>query len=155
MFKENFIRICADRGVAPSAVCKAIGLSNAAYSQWTNETIPRKTTLLKIADYFGVSVDTLLAENESGADEITTESNNTPPFISYKSDSIENVAELLKRFEGRGIILVPDENKKSPSGEELSKDEKTLLEAFRRVPEDQKDHVIDLVRTALKMQGLL
>ena len=115
MFKENFIRICADRGVAPSAVCKAIGLSNAAYSQWTDETIPRKTTLLKIADHFGVSVDTLLAENESAADEITNESNNTPPFISYKSDSIENVAELLKRFEGRGIILVPDENKKSPS----------------------------------------
>jgi repressor LexA len=39
-------------------------LSNAAYSCWTDESIPRKTTLLKIADYFGVTVEDLLRDGE-------------------------------------------------------------------------------------------
>lgn len=154
MFKVNFIRLCADRGVAPSAVCKAIGLSNAAYSQWTDQTIPRKTTLLKFADYFGVSVDVLLAADETTATE-TTESKKAPTFISYKSDSIENAAELLKHFEGRGIIIVADENKKPPEEENLSEGERMMLEVFRLVPDDQQKHVIEMIRTTLKMQGLL
>lgn len=60
MFKENFIRLCNRRGEFPSAVCKNIGISPAAFSQWTDESVPRKSTLIKIADYFGVSVSYLL-----------------------------------------------------------------------------------------------
>lgn len=62
MFKKNFIEICNAKGVAPSAVCMAIGLSNSAYSNWTDESVPRKTTLIKLADYFGCTVEDLLAE---------------------------------------------------------------------------------------------
>ena len=62
MFKQNFIRLCNEKGVAPTTVCTAVGLSNAAYSCWTDESVPRKATLMRIADYFGVTVDTLLAE---------------------------------------------------------------------------------------------
>ena len=62
MFKENFIRICTQKGVAPSAVCIKIGLSNAAYSQWTEKSKPRKTTLLKLASELNVTVDELLGE---------------------------------------------------------------------------------------------
>lgn len=60
MFKDNFIRLCAEKNIAPTAVCKSLGLSNAAFSTWTENSIPRKTTLLKIADYFGVTVDYLM-----------------------------------------------------------------------------------------------
>lgn len=60
MFKETFIRLCNERGVAPTAVCAEIGLSNATFSCWTETSVPRKATLMKIADYFGVSVDYLL-----------------------------------------------------------------------------------------------
>ena len=52
-----------------------------------------------------------------------------------------------------------------PEEENLSEGERVLIEAFRlapevleafkQVPEDQRAHVIDLVRTTLKMQGLL
>ena len=62
MFKKNFIRFCNEKNVAPSAVCMAIGLSNAAYSNWTDESVPRKATLMKLADYLGCTVDDLLAE---------------------------------------------------------------------------------------------
>ena len=61
-FKENFTRLCNQKGESPTTVCKKLGLSNAAYSCWTDESIPRKSTLIKIADYFGVSVDFLLGK---------------------------------------------------------------------------------------------
>lgn len=54
MFKEIFEKLCAEKGESPSAVCQKVGLSNAAYSAWTENSIPRKATLKKIADYFGV-----------------------------------------------------------------------------------------------------
>ena len=62
MFKKNFVNLCAARGESPTAVCKKIGLSNAAFSCWDDNTVPRQTTLRKLADYFGVTVDSLLAD---------------------------------------------------------------------------------------------
>ena len=69
MFKENFVRLCNQKGVAPTVVCKEIGLSDAVYSKWTDESIPRRATLMKIADYFGVTVDDLLNEEKAPAAE--------------------------------------------------------------------------------------
>lgn len=62
MFKQNFINICIERGVAPTTVLRQIGLSNATFSCWTDESVPRKTTLTKIADYFGITPDDLLRD---------------------------------------------------------------------------------------------
>ena len=65
MFKQNFINLCNLKGVSPTSVCLSIGLSNAAFSNWTDETVPRMATLQKIADYFGVTVDYLLGKTET------------------------------------------------------------------------------------------
>ena len=64
MFKENFIRLCNERHIAPTAVCKAVGLSNAVFTAWDENSVPRQATLLRIADYFGVSVEYLLNGQE-------------------------------------------------------------------------------------------
>ncbi len=60
MFKENFIKLCNAINKAPTAVCLELGIAKSTFSLWTEETVPRKATLYKIADYFGVSVDYLL-----------------------------------------------------------------------------------------------
>ncbi len=60
MFKKIFIDLCNQNKEAPSAVCVKLGLSNAAYSKWDDNSIPRRATLQRISDYFGVSVDYLL-----------------------------------------------------------------------------------------------
>ena len=60
MFKDIFIKLCNERGESPSFACRQIGIAPATFSGWTNSTVPRKATLLKMADYFGVSVDYLL-----------------------------------------------------------------------------------------------
>ena len=64
MFKENFERICIEKNIAPTAVCRKIGLSAAAYSNWTEDTVPRKTTLIKIANELGVTVSDLIEEKK-------------------------------------------------------------------------------------------
>lgn len=71
MFKEIFIKLCSERGESPSAVCKKIGISSAAFSQWTSDTIPRKITQIRAADYFGVSVDYLLGKTVDAPQEKT------------------------------------------------------------------------------------
>ena len=60
MFKEKFIRLCNERGEPPTVVCQKIGVTSSAFSKWTDESVPRKATLARIADYFGVSVSFLL-----------------------------------------------------------------------------------------------
>ena len=64
MFKENFIKLCSQKGESPSAVCKSVGITPAAFSQWNSHTVPRKVTLQKIADHFNVSVEYLLGKEE-------------------------------------------------------------------------------------------
>ena len=60
MFKEKFIRLCNERGEPPTVVCQKVGVTSSAFSKWTDESVPRKATLARIADYFGVSVSYLL-----------------------------------------------------------------------------------------------
>jgi transcriptional regulator with XRE-family HTH domain len=62
MFKQNFIRLCNERGESPSYVCRQVGITPATYSLWTDESVPRKATLARIAAYFGVSVEFLLSD---------------------------------------------------------------------------------------------
>ena len=64
MFKKNFIRLCNNIGEPPTIVCQKIGLSNSAFSNWDDNSVPRKATLQKIADYFGITVEALLSDEE-------------------------------------------------------------------------------------------
>lgn len=81
MFKEKFIRLCNERKIAPTAVCKEVGLSNAAYTGWNEDSVPRQATLLKIADYFGVTVDCLLGKED---EKTTTITDYSEPFLFEK-----------------------------------------------------------------------
>lgn len=60
MFKKNFDRICVDKGEKPTIVVRDIGLSASTYTHWTDDTVPRKATLQKLADRLGVTVSDLL-----------------------------------------------------------------------------------------------
>ena len=65
MFKTIFTKLCNERGESPTAVCLKLGLSNSAYTAWREDTTPRLSTLLRIAEYFDVSVDYLLGRETS------------------------------------------------------------------------------------------
>ncbi len=66
MFWENFVTLCNKKNISPNAACAELGYSNAIATKWKGGSKPRSTTLHKIAEYFGVSVDYLLGnENDS------------------------------------------------------------------------------------------
>lgn len=90
MFKQNFIKLCSQKGESPSFVCNKIGISAAAFSQWTDDTIPRKITQQRIADYFGVTVDYLLGKEEKPA----TESDELNEYL----EELKNRSEMRMLF---------------------------------------------------------
>lgn len=54
MFYKAFIKLCEQYGVRPSNVAEAIGANKSSATGWKKGSVPTDTTLLKIANYFGV-----------------------------------------------------------------------------------------------------
>lgn len=64
MFYDNFKAWCTKKGETPTWVGEnVLGISSAAVAQWKKRgTTPKYDTLQKIAEHFGITVDTLLGE---------------------------------------------------------------------------------------------
>lgn len=61
MFLHIFGALCEKNGESKSAAAKACGLSNSTVTKWKKtQAVPESSTLMKIADHFGVTVDYLL-----------------------------------------------------------------------------------------------
>nr|DAE92797.1 MAG TPA: helix-turn-helix domain protein [Ackermannviridae sp.] len=86
MFWDNFVRLCNQAGKYPNTVAAEVGVkSTGTVTGWKNGANPRQTVLLKLADYFGVTVEYLLTgeqkENPTsvaadGVDELDKEAMN-------------------------------------------------------------------------------
>ena len=107
MFFTRLEQLCKEKGKSTTAVCAEIGIAKTTVSYWRNKSsvIPKQDVLLKIANYFNVSVDYLLGEE--------------------------------------------DKEKKTTDYDGLSDGEKELLELFNRVPESQRQMVLQMIRVAL------
>ncbi len=90
MFWENFVSLCADRGMKPNPVAKELGISSGSVTSWKNGAIPHPTTLKKIADYFDVSVDYLLGKEK--------------PAVTEDDELVEYLEELKNRPEMRMLF---------------------------------------------------
>lgn len=86
MFKKRFENVCAEKGISPSAACKAIGLNASSYSKWDDNSIPRQSTVKKFADLLGVTVNDLLGDGE-------------------ENEQTENTPEEPKLSEGEAMLL--------------------------------------------------
>lgn len=61
MFYDVFERLCHEKGVKPSRAADEIGISRATVTNWKkNGYSPRENVMRKVADYFDISVDSLL-----------------------------------------------------------------------------------------------
>lgn len=63
MFWNNFVSLCNERQKSPNGVCAELGLSTAIATRWKNGSLPRDTTLKKIANYFGVTAEELICDS--------------------------------------------------------------------------------------------
>lgn len=62
-FYTNYIRLCAERGISPSAAALEIGIRKSNVTYWkSGRNKPSDITLSKIAAYFDVPVEELTSE---------------------------------------------------------------------------------------------
>ena len=100
MFKKIFINLCNEKGVAPTQVLKTIGLDTSTFSRWDEKSIPRATTLQKIANYFNVNVEYLEGkEKEKPSDEPKAE---IVPF----NENEEKLLECFRACDLEGQIKI-------------------------------------------------
>lgn len=59
--------------MSPNAVCAELKLSNATATKWKQGAMPTATTLRKIAQYFNVSVSSLLVDAKEKSPSISDE----------------------------------------------------------------------------------
>ena len=59
MFYDECVRLCNEIGKAPSSVAEDLGLPRSIVTRWKKGSAPRDSNLMKVANYFGVSVDEL------------------------------------------------------------------------------------------------
>ena len=141
MFKEIFIKLCSEKGVSPSAVCREVGITPATYSGWDENSVPRKTTLLRISEYFGVPVGYLLGEPVK---------EKAPPPIA--DDEAERLNRVLIYLEQNGFVAPGGtlEGRDRADYEKVSEAERVLLDLFRQFPEGSQQLYIEALRAALK-----
>lgn len=64
MFWEIFLKLCSDRGISPTQATRDLAIATGSVTKWKNGAAPRAATIRKIADYFGVSVEYLLGNEQ-------------------------------------------------------------------------------------------
>lgn len=74
MFYTNFVKLCNQKGVSPSAAAEEMGFQRSVVTRWSKGVAPRAATVAKVADYFEVTPEVLLVDKKENAPGITAES---------------------------------------------------------------------------------
>ena len=174
---DRIMFLCKQKGVSGSRMCLDLGLSKSTLSdiKGGRKKGISTNTAQKIASYFGVSVGHLLGEEENGIPyarkmvKKLAEEQDLPfaeieeklgvSYTTFRSwyngsgDYFSDETQLAKIAEMYGVsveYLLGKETgiKKSPSVE-ITEGEQKLLDLFRRVPENQRQMVLQMIEVAL------
>ena len=64
-FKCRLELLLDERGISPYRLSKETGITQATISRWrSSEILPDGANLLKLSDYFGVSIDYLVGRSD-------------------------------------------------------------------------------------------
>lgn len=68
MILDNIARLCDERKISICALERETGIGNGVIGKWRDGArSPRVDTVKRIADYFGITVDELLSDNQDSA----------------------------------------------------------------------------------------
>lgn len=65
MFYDQFLSLCNQHDIKVTALARKLGISPSAPKRWEEGSTPDLVNAKKIADYFGVSIDYLMAGSSS------------------------------------------------------------------------------------------
>lgn len=102
MFWKNFVQLCNKNNTTPTAVVLEMGISRGSVTGWKKGSVPNDGTLLRLAEYFNVTVEELISEQKetlpaeilAGRDELDIEILNL-----YSQLSDEQKAQALTYLE--------------------------------------------------------
>lgn len=101
MFWEKFQYLSKIKGIKPHAVLKELEISSGSANNWKKGTIPNGEILKKIADYFEVSIDSLLDFDE-----------NVSVRLSSKKSVLKKLSAIPQRFNSlKAVVETTDEQK--------------------------------------------
>lgn len=101
MFWEKFQYLSEIKGMKPHAVLKELEISSGSANNWKKGTIPNGEILKKIADYFEVSIDSLLDFDE-----------NVSVRLSSKKSVLKKLNAIPQRFNSlKAVVETSDEQK--------------------------------------------
>lgn len=110
-FYEKYLCLCNSINKSPSAVALELKIGKPSVTRWKNGATPRDATILKIADYFGVTVAELMSgvgeqekapatEGEGYDDKITRLYTQLPKLSDRQREMILGIVdEMLKNGE--------------------------------------------------------
>lgn len=94
MFFDKYSELCKKKGKTPTGVAIELNVSRATVNYWKNGNVPKQDTLIKIANYFNVSVDYLLGnEKQKNPD---TDSDEMLMFALYGGDNADITPGMLE-----------------------------------------------------------
>ena len=95
MFYSNYVKLCSKLNKSPSAVGEELGFTRASVTGWGNGATPRKSSLIKIADYFGVTVTELMSGVEEQKEALGISAEGAKETISNFISTTNDRAALL------------------------------------------------------------
>ena len=102
---NNISALRKKKGITQEELANELGVSAQAVSKWeNNSSCPDVSLLTKIADYFGVSVDALLRENE---EDIVNSSENKDANAKSSDDKKNIMIKVTQQNGKENIIKVP------------------------------------------------
>lgn len=99
MFYENFAFYCTKIGKSESAVAKDVGITSKSVTGWKNGALPRNSTLKKLADYFGITVEELMGTKKepAGMDGLDKQMQEIVELLNSATPEQRNAVETLLR----------------------------------------------------------
>lgn len=103
MFYTNFVKLCNRKGIAPTAAAVEMGFHRSDATRWSKGAEPRRTTLEKVADYFGVTVSDLIGDDPAQKEKPTAQGDGLTEKQKYaieliKSTSDDDIDKLIEMF---------------------------------------------------------
>lgn len=164
LFWDRFYSLCLENKTTPTNVVKTIGISHGATTKWKNGTNPNADVLVKIARYFGVSIDYLMGVTDEkqkilkviSLDDIDDiEGDTLPPdtVVGFNligtEEQIEKAEAYMKKMGGKyykgepiEIDETDEKNKATPEEQPISEIEQELLELTADMDEDEKNALL-------------
>lgn len=114
MIYDNFLKLCNDISKTPSAAALDMGLSKTTVTRWKNGGGVTDATALKIANYFGITVEELKTGIKNGPSVPKDEEVERNDAVSdlrdnvlyhFPESSTQDVSALMSAIEGTDLTV--------------------------------------------------